>query len=118
MNKKMLYRCGLEKLGDASSLLTVAGALLILIVFFAIGTPYFLSGKNFLNIGLYAAIVGCISCSVTFINISGMIDLSVGGGNGGGHCFPHGDSLVSGMSGGSGSRCFVRVYQWVFYYGL
>ena len=43
MNKKMLYRCGLEKLGDASSLLTVAGALLILIVFFAIGTPYFLS---------------------------------------------------------------------------
>ena len=78
MNKKMLYRCGLEQLGDASSLLTVAGALLILIVFFAIGTPYFLSGKNFLNIGLYAAIVGCISCSVTFINISGMIDLSVG----------------------------------------
>ena len=78
MNKKMLYRCGLEKLGDASSLLTVAGALLILIVFFAIGTPYFLSGKNFLNIGLYAAIVGCIYCSVTFINISGMIDLSVG----------------------------------------
>ena len=78
MNKKMLYRRGLEKLGDASSLLTVAGALLILIVFFAIGTPYFLSGKNFLNIGLYAAIVGCISCSVTFINISGMIDLSVG----------------------------------------
>ena len=78
MNKKMLYRCGLEKLGDASSLLTVAGALLILIVFFAIGTPYFLSGKNFLHIGLYAAIVGCISCSVTFINISGMIDLSVG----------------------------------------
>ena len=78
MNKKMLYRCGLEKLGDASSLLTVAGALLILIVFFAIGTPYFLSGKNFLNIVLYAAIVGCISCSVTFINISGMIDLSVG----------------------------------------
>lgn len=78
MNKKMLYRCGLEKLGDASSLLTVAGALLILILFFAIGTPYFLSGKNFLNIGLYAAIVGCISCSVTFINISGMIDLSVG----------------------------------------
>lgn len=78
MNKKMLYKRGLEKLGDASSLLTVASALLILIVFFALGTPYFLSGKNFLNIGLYAAIVGCISCSVTFINISGMIDLSVG----------------------------------------
>ena len=31
-----------------------------------------------MSIGLYAAIVGCISCSVTFVNISGMIDISVG----------------------------------------
>lgn len=68
----------LSRLGDVSSLLTVASALLILILFFTAGTPYFFSVKNFLNIGLYAAIVGCISCSVTFINISGMIDLSVG----------------------------------------
>lgn len=63
---------------SASSLLTVICALLVEIVFFSWKSPYFLNLKNFLNIGLYAAIVGCISCSVTFINISGNIDLSVG----------------------------------------
>lgn len=78
MNEKKWSKIISEKLGGASSLLTVAGALLVLIIFFSIGSPYFLSSKNFLNIGLYAAIVGCISCSVTFINISGNIDLSVG----------------------------------------
>ena len=63
---------------DISTLFTVIGALLVLIVFFALSSPYFMSVRNFLNIGLYAAIVGCISCSVTFVNISGMIDISVG----------------------------------------
>ena len=62
----------------ASSLLTVICALLVEIIFFSWRSPYFLNLRNFLNIGLYAAIVGCISCSVTFINISGNIDLSVG----------------------------------------
>lgn len=62
----------------ASSLLTVICALLVEIIFFTWRSPYFLNLQNFLNIGLYAAIVGCISCSVTFINISGNIDLSVG----------------------------------------
>ena len=62
----------------ASSLLTVICALLVEIIFFSWQSPYFLNWRNFLNIGLYAAIVGCISCSVTFINISGNIDLSVG----------------------------------------
>lgn len=79
MKEGKLYKKYLtDKFGDASSLLTVVSVLVILIIFFSVGSPYFLTGKNFLNIGLYAAIVGCISCSVTFINISGMIDLSVG----------------------------------------
>ena len=60
------------------ALFTVICALVVEIVFFSLKSPYFLNVKNFLNIGLYAAIVGCISCSVTFINISGNIDLSVG----------------------------------------
>lgn len=67
-----------EWMRDISTLFTVIGALLVLIVFFALSSPYFMSVRNFLNIGLYAAIVGCISCSVTFVNISGMIDISVG----------------------------------------
>ena len=64
--------------GGMSSLLTVICALLVEIIFFSWRSEYFFNVKNFLNIGLYAAIVGCISCSVTFINISGNIDLSVG----------------------------------------
>ena len=67
-----------ELMGDKSSLLTVICALLVEIVVFAILSPNFLTLVNFKNIGLYAAIVGCVACSVTFINISGMIDISVG----------------------------------------
>lgn len=67
-----------SRLGDVSSLFTVIAALIVLVVFFSLASPYFLNVRNFLNIGLYAAIVGCISCSVTFVNISGMIDISVG----------------------------------------
>lgn len=66
------------RFGDMSSLITVICALAIEIIFFAICSPNFLKFSNFMSIGLYAAIVGCISCSVTFINISGMIDISVG----------------------------------------
>lgn len=66
------------KLGNLSSLLTVICALIAEVIFFSAMNPYFMTMNNFLNIGLYAAIVGCISCSVTFVNISGMIDISVG----------------------------------------
>ena len=59
-----------SRLGDVSSLFTVIAALIVLVVFFSLASPYFLNIRNFLNIGLYAAIVGCISCSVTFVNIS------------------------------------------------
>lgn len=67
-----------EKFGDMSSLLTVICALVVEIIFFSICSPNFLKIGNFMSIGLYAAIVGCVSCSITFINISGMIDISVG----------------------------------------
>lgn len=78
MNVNKRLKNILNGLGDISTLMTVIGALVILIVFFTFTSPYFFSLNNFLNIGLYAAIVGCISCSVTFINVSGMIDISVG----------------------------------------
>jgi ribose/xylose/arabinose/galactoside ABC-type transport system permease subunit len=64
--------------GDVSSMVTVFGALFLLVVFFSITSPHFLSTRNILNIGLYAAILGTVSCSMTFINVSGCIDLSVG----------------------------------------
>ncbi len=64
--------------GDASSILTVSTALVVLIIFFGLNSPYFFRMSNFLNIGLYAAIVGTVACSMTFINVSGSIDISVG----------------------------------------
>ncbi len=51
---------------------------LILIVFFAIKSPHFFTVKNFMNIALYAANVGILSCTMTLIIVSGNIDLSVG----------------------------------------
>ena len=63
---------------NASSMITVLGALILLLVFFSLSSPHFLSARNLLNIGLYAAIMGTVACSMTFINVSGCIDLSVG----------------------------------------
>ncbi len=64
--------------GDASSLLTVSTALVVLIVFFSLASKYFFSVTVFLNIGMYAAIMGTLACSMTFINVSGNIDISGG----------------------------------------
>lgn len=67
-----------ERLSEVSSLMTVVFALLVEIIYFSLTNKHFFNINNFLNIGLYAAIIGVVSCSVTFINISGMIDISVG----------------------------------------
>lgn len=64
--------------GDASSLLTVSTALVVLVVFFSLASKYFFSTTVFLNIGMYAAIMGTLACSMTFINVSGNIDISGG----------------------------------------
>ena len=53
--------------GEGSSLITVSAALLVLIAIFSFSTPYFFTINNLLNIGLYAAIMGTIACSMTFI---------------------------------------------------
>ena len=64
--------------GEASSLLTVSAALLVLMLVFGLSSPYFFTINNILNIGLYAAIMGTIACSMTFINVSGNFDISGG----------------------------------------
>jgi len=64
--------------GDASSLITVSTALVVLLTFFSLASPYFFKPTVFLNIGMYAAIVGTLACSMTFINVSGNIDISGG----------------------------------------
>ena len=53
-------------------------AYFLMIVFFSITTQYFLSVKNFMNIALYASIVGILACSSTLVVAAGKIDLSPG----------------------------------------
>lgn len=50
----------------------------ILIVFFAVKSDHFFTVNNFLNIALYAANVGILSCTITLIIVAGHMDLSIG----------------------------------------
>lgn len=52
--------------------------LIVLLVFFSIMSPVFFSSSNFLNIGRQTALVTIIAVGMTFVIISGEIDLSVG----------------------------------------
>lgn len=49
-----------------------------LIVFFTLASPVFFSTSNFMNIGRQTALVTIIAVGMTFVIISGEIDLSVG----------------------------------------
>lgn len=52
--------------------------LVALVVIFAVASPVFFSTSNFLNIGRQTALVTIIAVGMTFVIISGEIDLSVG----------------------------------------
>jgi ribose transport system permease protein len=62
--------------GDRPYMLYIAFA--ILLVIFAVSSPVFLSVDNFLNIGRQTALVSIVAVGMTFVIISGQIDLSVG----------------------------------------
>jgi ribose transport system permease protein len=53
-------------------------AYLVMIIFFAIASPYFLSIRNFLNIGLAASIIGIAATGQTLVLLSRGLDISVG----------------------------------------
>jgi ribose transport system permease protein len=53
-------------------------AYVVIVVFFAFSSEYFFSVRNFLNIGMYASIIGISACGMTLVLVSGHIDLSVG----------------------------------------
>jgi ribose transport system permease protein len=57
---------------------TVFIALLILGISLSIASPYFLSFRNFMNIGLFSSIMGITATSMTMCLLAGGIDLSVG----------------------------------------
>ena len=63
---------------DAIQRLLAFGALIIIFIFFSIASPYFLTFSNVVGILIATAVNGLLALGVTFIIISGGIDLSVG----------------------------------------
>jgi ribose transport system permease protein len=53
-------------------------ALLALIVWFSIASPYFLTYRNLLNVGLAVSITGIMAAAITVGLIAGQLDLSIG----------------------------------------
>lgn len=53
--------------------------LLFEIIFFSIASPYFLSASNFTNILRQVSVVGIIAAGMSFVILTGGVDLSVGG---------------------------------------
>lgn len=63
---------------SVSNTLVVLVALLVLCVALGVASPYFATGKNLINIVLQAAINATLACGMTFVILTGGIDLSVG----------------------------------------
>ncbi len=66
--------------GDSVQRLLALAALVILLVFFSIVVPHFASTNNYIDILTATAVNGVLATGVTFVIITGGIDLSVGTG--------------------------------------
>ncbi len=63
---------------DAMQRLLAFGALILIIIFFSLASPNFLQFDNFVGILLATSVVGVLALGVTFVIITGGIDLSIG----------------------------------------
>jgi ribose/xylose/arabinose/galactoside ABC-type transport system permease subunit len=59
-------------------LLTLIGIAVLLIVVFSFVSPFFFSAKNFINVIVHSSILAILAIGMTFVIISGGLDLSVG----------------------------------------
>ena len=66
--------------GDSIQRLLALGALLLLLAFFSAVVPHFASTNNYIDILTATAVNGVLATGVTFVIITGVIDLSVGTG--------------------------------------
>ena len=66
--------------GESVQRFLALGALVILLVFFSIVVPHFASTNNYIDILTATAVNGVLATGVTFVIITGGIDLSVGTG--------------------------------------
>ena len=76
--KKKAHKDGVKKLGSSSSVMGVVIALLVLCMDLAIASPVFLTVSNFLKVFQQISIHFVVAVGMTFVIISGGIDLSVG----------------------------------------
>lgn len=76
MEKSMTIREKLKKGGGSE--ITICIAYIGLCLVFSVLSPNFFSGKNFINIGIYSAIMGITAAATTLVLICGCIDISVG----------------------------------------
>ncbi len=58
--------------------LILLGAWIVIVVVFSLLSPYFLTARNFMNIGLAITVYGITAVGATIVLISGGIDLTVG----------------------------------------
>src|SRR5512140_1503501 len=63
---------------DAIQQLLAFGALILLFIVFSIASPYFFQFDNIIGILLATAVNGLLALGVTFVIITGGIDLSIG----------------------------------------
>jgi ribose transport system permease protein len=63
---------------DAVQRVLALAALVVLIIFFTIASPHFMTQSNLIGIGLATAVTGILAIGVTFVIITGGIDLSIG----------------------------------------
>ncbi len=63
---------------DAVQKFLALGALVILIIFFTLASPYFLTWSNAQGVFLATSVVGILAMGVTFVIITAGIDLSIG----------------------------------------
>src|SRR6266496_2540062 len=63
---------------DAMQRLLAFGALIVLVIVFSIASPYFFQFDNLVGILLATAVNGVLALGVTFVIITGGIDLSIG----------------------------------------
>ena len=76
--KKKQRGKGVKKLGSSNNVLGIVIALLALCLDLAIASPVFLTSSNFLNVFQQISINFVVAVGMTFVIISGGIDLSVG----------------------------------------
>jgi len=58
--------------------LILLGAWIIIVIIFSVLSPYFLTTRNFMNIGLAITVYGITAVGATIVLISGGIDLTIG----------------------------------------